>query len=82
MHCDFTQVDGLSLIICRGGSRPKCKFCRKRPATKLCDAPVGGGHTCDAQMCSHCAVTLSGDKDLCPDHRVLPIQLPLLGDAA
>ncbi|HZU33151.1 MAG TPA: hypothetical protein VFB79_18695 [Candidatus Angelobacter sp.] len=82
MHCDQINLNGMAMIICRSGSRPKCKFCRTRPATKLCDAPVGRGRTCDAQMCEQCALTLNGDKDLCPDHRCIPIQLPLIGDAA
>lgn len=57
----------------------RCKFCKRKEATKLCDYPVGewtSPHmiikygkriTCDNQMCDECAVNLGYEMDFCPD---------------
>lgn len=66
------------------GRKPVCAFCR-RPYRegRLCDFPLGNGKTCDAQMCTSCAVTLGSQEtpvggglvrlgdtiDVCPYHR-------------
>jgi len=56
----------------------RCKFCRNKRATKLCDYPSGvwvSPHmvlkhgkriTCDAQMCDDCATNLGHETDFCP----------------
>ncbi|MBP2635026.1 MAG: hypothetical protein H6Q72_933 [Firmicutes bacterium] len=56
----------------------RCDFCRRKPATKLCDYPVGeraSPHmvikygkriTCDAKMCDDCATSLGYEMDFCP----------------
>ncbi len=62
-----------------------CKFCRKRKATKLCDAIVTrgsyAGHppkgetkieftsTCDNAICDKCSTKVTEYMDLCPTHR-------------
>jgi len=57
--------------------KEQCRFCG-RPATKLCDYPVGewvSPHmvkeygkrmTCDAKMCDRCATNLGYEMDFCP----------------
>lgn len=88
MGCEWVEMaDGTVAHFNRGHSRgPKryCKFCRKDYyGGKLCDFPLGGGRTCDAEMCDSCARTLGsqdtdighdmkrlGDTiDVCPIHR-------------
>lgn len=84
MGCDSVHLsDGFTGVVCsRGRSRKKCKHCKHRRATKLCDYPLSGKHygkTCDFDLCDSCAVkqanqgpfpgTLVGDTiDLCPAH--------------
>lgn len=65
-------------IICARGRRgqQRCKFCRQRIATKLCDfrinvGDVGHTRTCDAPMCSTCATSIRHEVDYCPDHAKL-----------
>lgn len=59
-----------------------CDFCGKRPATRLCDMPIGfmkwGGHppggtgplihemTCDRRICDQCSTSPWNGVDLCP----------------
>jgi hypothetical protein len=76
-------------IVCsRGERRKSCKFCRG-DADKQCDFKLRGskaGKTCDANLCSKCAVTQgthgvgahSGDSiDYCPPHARAPKQMEL-----
>lgn len=66
------------------GRKRLCKFCQQKYREgKLCDFPIGEGRTCDAEMCSRCAVTLGRQDtpiggglkrmndtiDVCPIHR-------------
>lgn len=56
----------------------RCRFCKCKRATKLCDYPVGywvSPHmvikhgkiiTCDRQMCDDCATNLGYEMDFCP----------------
>lgn len=56
----------------------RCRFCKRKIATKLCDFPVGiwaSPHmvikhgkviTCDAQMCDDCAKNIGPEMDFCP----------------
>lgn len=56
-------------IICSRGSRAKpCQVCGL-PSTKLCDADVGNGKTCDAPLCGRCTQHVGLDTDYCPKHR-------------
>lgn len=57
------------LIRCSRAPQRLCKFCRKLYATKLCDAPLANGKTCDAPICPSCATSGGEDIDYCPDHR-------------
>lgn len=66
--CEHVDLgDGSFAIVCGGRSRPAlCQFCKRNKHTKLCDGDVGGGKTCDAQMCDVCATHIGTDRDLCP----------------
>lgn len=57
------------MIVCGRGRRKQCKWCGRRPVTKLCDYPVGHGRTCDAEMCDECATHIAHETDYCPKHR-------------
>lgn len=81
MTCSIVKLPGGGTAIVKHANArtPRCKFCKtddhfenSRPATLLCDFPVGftlGGDpiTCDAPICTHCALRV-GDKDFCPKH--------------
>ena len=82
MYCDVLSINGRPAIVCRSGRRPTCKFCKHRSAVKYCDAPIGRGRTCDAPMCAECAKSVGFNKDVCPDHHYVSIQLPLPGGQA
>jgi hypothetical protein len=57
----------------------RCRFCKNKRATKLCDFPSGkwvSPHmvkkhgktiTCDRPMCDDCAIEVSHDTDFCPE---------------
>lgn len=78
MGCDsygITDKDGHVIggaITCSRGTKTKpCSFCKTRPGTLLCDFELGGnlkGKTCDARMCSSCAVEFGRNKHRCPPH--------------
>lgn len=79
MRCDTIDLgDGGVAIVCsRGARRKTCSSCKKRPATKLCDAVVvrrgKGVGTCDRDLCATCAQTThepgaKDSTDLCPVH--------------
>lgn len=44
-----------------------CYICGK-PATVLCDAPVGYGKTCDKPMCREHSHNIGKDTDVCQEH--------------
>ena len=50
----------------RGGGR--CYICDK-PSTKLCDAPVEQGRTCDRNICDRHATRVGPNLDVCPAHK-------------
>lgn len=77
MPCRYiTLDDGTVVHLNVGRSRPVlCKFCRKRPHTKLCDHPRGMTGTCDAKMCDECATNVGPDVDFCPPHKEMPLSL-------
>lgn len=69
MACMHVRIGDTTAIVCtRGrGSRSKCMYC-KQTCTKLCDAPMPGGKTCDRKLCDGHARRVGDDKDFCPDH--------------
>lgn len=69
MTCEKLDLGGGAIAIaCSRGKRwPKCKWCGRMAADKLCDAKVGAG-TCDAKVCSSCADHVDANTDLCPTH--------------
>lgn len=69
MDCQIVQVDGVRAIVCGDHRRPKCKACGK-PSDRQCDWKMPGKRsgTCDAHVCSSCAVQPAPEKDLCPAH--------------
>ncbi len=87
-----TPIDlgnGVTAIVCTRGQRSKrCKECGAR-ASILCDYPLRGkaaGRTCDAALCTRCAVNVGRDRDYCGPHARIAQrapqseQLDLLGD--
>jgi hypothetical protein len=80
--CDVVDLPGGGrAIVCGGGRRtPKCSFCKERPGSKQCDYPIngskGGGNTCDAHICTECALHLEPDNDYCPMHKEKVYQVP------
>jgi hypothetical protein len=95
MPCEWLQGPNGAVIHINRGRSPgrlmKCKFCNynyREADGKLCDFPVSEGKTCDAAMCSSCAVTLGGQRtelgksgftkadtvDVCPIHRTATYQ--------
>ena len=62
-----TLPDGQRAIVCGSGRRQRCAC--GNPATLLCDwkTPDKGG-TCDAPICTRCALSLAVGKDLCRPH--------------
>ena len=94
MPCEWLSgPNGEVIHVNRGrmGGKFQCKFCHcnaKKEDAKLCDFPVGNGKTCDAQMCSSCAMTLGSQQtdighgmkklndtiDVCPIHRTAVFQ--------
>ena len=90
MPCEWLKGpngENIHLHVARGrGKMMKCKFCNqnyRQNEGALCDFPVGGGKTCDAEMCGGCRVTLGAQRvkvgdightradsvDVCPIHR-------------
>lgn len=87
MPCEWLRHEDGTLIHLkvpkRRASKEICKFCHTGRITKLCDAPIGEGRTCDAGMCDNCARTLGYQDleiapkltklnetfDVCPIHR-------------
>lgn len=79
MGCETVRApEGNIAILClRGRARaPLCAVCRRRPAARLCDWPLGEGRTCDRPLCERCAVRpatvsslrLDDTVDYCPHH--------------
>jgi hypothetical protein len=74
MNCSSLNVNGLRVIICgaRPVTRKHCKFCRGTGrtvlASRLCDAEIRPGKTCDAGLCDHHARAQASGKDFCPLH--------------
>jgi hypothetical protein len=73
MTCDFIQMPGGgTAVICSHTRRRRCSACGELRATKLCDGPPAPGSrkkTCDADLCTRCAVHVDGkDVDYCPRH--------------
>jgi hypothetical protein len=73
--CEVVNLaDGGTAIVCsrsrgndwRGGGR--CYIC-DAPATKVCDAPVEKGRTCDRPVCARHATPLGQGLDVCPAHK-------------
>ena len=65
MRCTRVQVGSTSAIVCsRTPRKRRCCACRL-PAELLCDAVKGGG-TCDAPLCTRCAVVIGRDRHRCP----------------
>lgn len=76
MPCRTIKLpDGTTAIACTRGRRGTCSVpgCG-RPSERLCDyllAPFEVGKepkTCDAKLCSRCAVRVGPNKDYCPPH--------------
>ena len=66
----MTLPGGGTAIVRMSGKRPEPCRCGK-PATKLCDYPMGGRKTCDRPMCADCIGRTDGDKDYCRTHAML-----------
>jgi len=72
MPCEIIQDAATGndvIVLCTRRGRKLCRFCRRNYATRLCDAPMKGGGTCDAPICPACATSSGPDTDYCPDHR-------------
>jgi protein-arginine kinase activator protein McsA len=70
MPCEHVKVGDTWAIVCSRGKRKNwCEFCHERPASKLCDAKIENGKTCDAAICDHCATHSDKDIDYCPRHK-------------
>jgi hypothetical protein len=76
MPCSIVSLPGGGHAIVKTAKRrlPTCRFCRLRPADKLCDyrikvGDIGHTRTCDAAMCSICATPVGPDLDYCPNHK-------------
>jgi hypothetical protein len=70
MPCEWVKFgDSFAICCSRGKKRHWCQFCHERAATKLCDAPLPGGKTCDAAICDVCATKGGNDIDYCPGHK-------------
>lgn len=70
MGCEWVKVGDTWAIVRFGGKRKNfCEFCHERAASKLCDATLHNGETCDAAMCDVCATKGGKDIDYCPDHK-------------
>lgn len=68
MTCEHvTLPGGATAIVCSSHRQQRCRC--GRSATLLCDwkTPSKSG-TCDAAICTACAVSPTPDKDLCPKH--------------
>ena len=69
MTCTPIRIGGIVAIVC--GSRPRaprCRSCKQRLGTRLCDWKIGRGKTCDVPLCDSCTKAPAPDKDLCPKH--------------
>jgi hypothetical protein len=77
MPCHDVKLPGGGAAFVRtsGHRTPKCQFCKERPGVKQCDYPIGAGRTCDASVCTECALHLEPDNDYCPIHKekVFPV---------
>lgn len=72
MKCTpINLADGARAIVCTSRRRAKrCRCGSGHAATRLCDWKLGGGKTCDAELCKACTHSPATDKDLCPTHSV------------
>lgn len=71
MVCETTELEGLGVIVCMRGVRPKkCRYCGAA-AVRLCDAKrtPRSKRTCDTPMCSRCTFNPAADVDYCREHR-------------
>lgn len=69
MACQHISLPGGgAAIVCGSPSRQRCRC--GRVATLLCDwkDPSCKSGTCDAPICSACAMSPAPDKDLCRKH--------------
>jgi hypothetical protein len=66
--------NGFSATVCTRERPRSCRFCGRshlEADARLCDEPLRGpkaGQTCDAHMCSSCAMRIGENLDLCPPH--------------
>ena len=58
------RIDGG--FMCGPGIKP-CEICG-RVVGYLCDYPIGGGKTCDMELCEDCANVVGEEMDFCPVH--------------
>jgi hypothetical protein len=67
MPCSRVRIGNATAIIC---GRKRIRACVKcgAIADRECDWKVAPGKTCDAAICSSCAVSPAPEKDLCPRH--------------
>jgi hypothetical protein len=58
-------------IVCgrRNCARKHCRVCGEH-ASRLCDAAIADGDTCDAPLCVRHANTIGRNRHLCPRHAV------------
>ena len=74
MSCSALTINGLRVIVCRARpvTKKHCKFCRGAGrtvlASRLCDAQIGPGKTCDAGLCEKHARRQASGADHCPLH--------------
>ena len=45
-------------------------------AEYLCDYPIGGGKTCDLNLCDRCKRSIGEDRDLCLVHHAQVMGIP------
>jgi hypothetical protein len=74
MPCSHIAIPGGGhAIICGPRHTKRCRVCGGI-STKLCDYEVRPGKTCDAPLCSGCAVHTEPNLDYCPSHPRKEIQ--------
>lgn len=75
MTCEWVRLpNGTTAVVLLGGAKPKAKPCIGcgRASTRLCDAEVGDGKTCDAPLCTRCSTSRGrGEIDYCAQHAAL-----------
>lgn len=68
MVCQVIQLPGGGRAFVCGGRRARRKCKCGEIAGLQCDFPTRPGKTCDAYLCTTCAIEVGPDKHHCPSH--------------